>query len=151
MAIARIGGVDYNIQELNFIAIERAWPFIEEAMITADPMKGPAAGIRIVAAGIMEQENFDQTKFDIPAEEQNPTTIFDAVTYFLKKKLKATEISAIKDCVIKITEEAGLVGEEGEDKGAMEPLPTSNLSTGTAPDTLPNSSQPDAREAVGTA
>lgn len=156
MAKVIIGGTDYEVPELNFVALERAWPFIEEAMTELDPMKGVSAGIHIIAAGLVEADNFDQATYGIKPEDLSPTRdredqIFELTAKFLKRKTKATEISGIRAAIIEISKEAGLEPEEGEGElaGAEEEAP--NLSPETSTHTSPNSSQPVAKEEAGTA
>src|SRR4051812_33097068 len=97
MAIVTVGGTEYEVPEMNFSALERAWPFVEQAMIAQDPMKGVAAGISIIAAGLLEAEHFDKTKFGIgPDEMLGEEQTFDRIVYFLKKKIKAKEIDGIR-------------------------------------------------------
>lgn len=153
MAKAVIGGKEYIIPELNFIALERAWPFVEIAITTLDPMKGPSAAISIIAAGLMEAEEFDPTDFGIEKEEKlNSDEVFDRVVHFLKKQLKSSEIQNVRECVNQITDEAGLTSEEDDPSGeAQAPEEEASPSTETAPATSPSSSLQDAREEAGTA
>jgi len=152
MAKVRIGGEDYTIPEMNFLAVERAWPFIEEAMISQHPMKGPSAALRIVAAGLMEKEDFDPLKFGFPedGDKDDEDLIFSSVTRFLKKQLKAKEIVEARKAVEQIIEEAGLQPAEGEE-GAVPGLETTSHSTETAVDTSQSSLPQDAKEEAGTA
>jgi len=152
MAQVKIGGVEYVIPELNFIALELAWPYIEEAMVTQDPMRGPSACISVIAAGLIESEHgFDRTKFDITEDEDlNAYQLFDRVVTFLKRKLKSSEISNVRLCVDQITTEAGLTdAEAGEAQAPAEETPI------PSPETAPASSQSslplDAKEEAGTA
>ena len=148
MALVTIGGTEYEVPEMNFIALERAWPFVEESMMTLDPMKGPAAGICIIAAGLMYAENFDPTKFGIEANENlGEDQTFDRVVRFLKKKLKAKELEQVRVAVNKINEEAGLEAQEGEAPLAVEE--GQNLSEETAQTTSPSLSPQDAVEETG--
>lgn len=156
MAKAIIGGTEYEVPELNFVALERAWPFIEEAMTALDPMKGVSAAIHIIAAGMVEADNFDQATYGIKPEDISPTKdrdeqIFELTAKFLKRKTKATEISGIRAAILEISKEAGLEPEEGEGvlAGVEEVAP--NLSPETSIPTSPNSSQPDAKEEAGKA
>lgn len=152
MAIVKIGGTDYEVPEMNFAALERAWPFVMEAMIVGpqDPMKGVSAGIKIIAAGLIEADHFDPTKFNIePGEMLGDEQLFDRVVYFLKKKIKAKEIDGIRKAVDQINQEAGLEPAPGE---AIEPLleqVRQNLSQETAPTSSPSSSPPDMKEEAG--
>ena len=151
MAKCIIGGVSYTVPELNFVALERAWPFIEESMLHQHPMKGPAAGLSVIAAGLCEDLNFDRAKFNIPDEEVlTDEEVFEAVTWFLKKKLKASEISNVATCMTEITEEAGLVPEEGEGLlSLVAKVGGESPSTETAPSSSPNSSPQDAKAEAG--
>ena len=113
MAKITIGEVEYFVPELNFYALERAWPFIETAMVSEglDPMQGPNAALRIIAAGIVEDENFQPETFNVTAKADNPDAIYEEVVLFLRKKLKARQIHSLKACIDTIIEEAGLMGE----------------------------------------
>lgn len=149
MAKVSIGGEDYIIPELNFAAVELAWPFIEEAMTTLDPMKGPSACIGVIAAGLLEAEDFDRSRFDIGEDEQlEPIEMVDRISKFLKKKLKAKEIGNVRRAVDQITEEAGLAPEEGEAQAPEEetPLPSPETAAASSQSSLPL----DAKEEAGT-
>jgi hypothetical protein len=149
MAQVTIGGIDYEVPEMNFAALERAWPFVEESMTTLDPMKGPSAGISIIAAGLMEADHFDKTKFGIGEEEMlGEDQIFERIVRFLKKKLKAKEIDQVRRAVDQINKEAGLEPEMGEAQPAL-PGTQETPSGETAQILSQNSSQQDAREEVG--
>ena len=155
MAIVKIGGTNYEVPELNFVALERAWPFIEEAMTALDPMKGVSAAIHIIAAGLIEADNFDPATYGIKPEGISPTRdredqVFELTAKFLKRKTKATEIPGIRAAIIEISKEAGLEPEEGEDE-PVEAEGTANLSPETSAPTSPSSLQPGAKEAAGTA
>lgn len=152
MAKAKIGGVDYEVPELNFIALEKAWPFIERAIITQDAMEGTSAGISIITAGLIEAEGFDKTRFDITEEEKLTwDDTFDRVSTFLKRKLKASEIEQVRLCVEQITEEAGLREESSGEAQAPARAEEETPSTETALDTSQSSLPLDAKEAAGTA
>lgn len=150
MAKITIGGQEHVVPELNFMALERAWPFVEEAMAYSgvDPMKGPLAALRIIAAGIMEDENFQPQRYSITATPDNPDEVHTQVVAYLRKKLKAKEIVNLKDCIDTILQEAGLGGEPGEDlenpqKKAESPSPE------TAAALSQSLLQPDAKAEVG--
>lgn len=146
--IVTIGGADYEVPEFNFAALERAWPAIEESLTSFDPIKAPAAGIRIIAAGIMEAENFDPSRFDIkPEENLGEDQTYERVVKFLKKKLLARELEDVRKNVLRIQEEAGL--EEAKTGELPAPVEVSP-STETAPPSSPSSSPLDMKEAVGT-
>jgi hypothetical protein len=151
MASAVIGGIKYEVPELNFIALEKAWPFIERAIITQDPMEGTSAGVSIIAAGLLEAEGFDPTGFGIAEDEKlSWDDTFDRVVIFLKRALKSGEIGNVRTCVEQITEEAGL--REDEPGEAQAPVEEEAIpSTETAPDTSQSSLPLDAREEAGTA
>lgn len=149
MATVIIGGIEYKVPPLNFVALERAWPSVEEAMFSIDPMKGPAAGIRIVAAGLCEAENFDKTQFGITTEENlDEEDTFERVVKFLKKKLLATELQEVRKCIDQITEEAGLESLSGEALSIL--MKEASPSPETAQDTSPSSSPPAVGEETGT-
>lgn len=162
MAKITIGGNDYSLPEMNFIAVERAWPFIEQAMATVHPMQGTSAALAVIAATLMEGPGFDPASFGIEANEQDAETGFprprdeDAIhqdlTKALKRRLKANEIGMVKVCLFEILEEAGF---EMKDPGSGEALAALGMemmspSPVTAQDMLPSSSQPDAKEEAGT-
>jgi len=155
MAKVIIGGADYEVPELNFVALERAWPFIEEAMTALDPMKGVSAAIHIIAAGLVEADNFDQSIYGIKPEDLDPRQdhedqVFTLVAKFLKRKTKATEISGIREAVVEISKEAGLEPKEGE-AYLVEEAETLSPSPETSAPMSQNLSQLDAKEAAGTA
>lgn len=145
MAKVTLGGEEYFIPEMNFLAVERAWPFIVVAMASQDAMAGAAAGISVIAAGIIEADEFKPERFNIdPAKSDlGPDYTFDQVNRFLKKKIKARDIASITACVNEMIKEAGLNEDEsGEAEGAM---PQTIPSTEIAAASLPNSSPPDAK------
>lgn len=150
MAKVTIGGTDYIVPELNFIALELAWPYLEEATTTLDPMKGPSACISVIAAGLIEAEDFDPSRFGIGEDEKlEPRETIERVSVFLKRKLKANEIDRVKTCLDDIMEEAGLVPAEGEAPAPGEE--TQHPSPETAAASSQSSLPLDAKEEVGTA
>lgn len=139
MAKVTIGGTVYEVPEMNFAALERSWPFVDKAMFSLDPMQGPSAGISIIAAGLMEADWFKPSEFGIKPEEMlGEEQVFERVTKFLKKKLKARELEQVRQAVNKICEEAGL---EEAKPGEPQPLlgAEKNGSTETAPNTSTSS------------
>jgi hypothetical protein len=149
MARVTIGGTEYEVPEMNFAALERAWPFVEESMITMDPMKSVKAGICIVAAGLLEADHFKKTDFGIEEDENlGETQTFDRMVLFFKKKLKATEISGVRAAVDQINKEAGLDADEGEALPVPQASP-GNPSEEIAPSSQQSSSLPDMKEAAG--
>ena len=153
MVIATIGGTEYQIGELNFIALERAWPGIELAMLTQDAMVAVSAALDVIAAGIMEEAYFkeadfgitDQTEFD-PYKDRDDQ-VHKHIVRFFKRKCKASEIESVRKALTEITKEAGLEAPEGEaGKGPAE----GSLSTDPSTTSSPNSSPPELKEEVGT-
>lgn len=152
MAKVTIGGIEYLVTELNFCALERAWPFIDKAMSTnilTDPLGGPAAAIMVIAAGLVEEESFNPANFGITPEEQlNEDQIFHRVGAFLKKKLKSTEINLVRECLEDIIKEAGLEAAPGE--ALEDPLTEEeNLLLATAQASSQSSLPLDAKEEAG--
>lgn len=134
MAKVTIGGTTYEVPELNFIALERSWPFMEIAMTSLDPMKGVAAGISIIAAGLLETDNFDPAAFDIKPEDLSSTEdrdeqVFARVVKFLKRKTTAMQIEGIRAAVLEISKEAGLEPTEGELVEGTEKAPNPLMET----------------------
>lgn len=155
MAQVTIGGKDYVIPEMNFLAIERAWPYVVEATETLDPMKGPSAALAVFAAALMEVEPFNPADYEVPEGVEGDTRIHMAITRFFKKKLKGNELGSIKTAMFEVLKEAGLEVTEGEAmaavKAALEPgMEEQNPSLETAPDTSQSSLPLDAREDPGT-
>lgn len=153
MATILIGGVNYELPEMNFLAIERAWPYVVEASESLDPMKGPAAALGVFAAALMEAEDFDPANFNVDPSIQSDTRIHLEVTKFLKKKLKGSELYRVKNTMFEMLKEAGLEVTEGE---AIQSLAEALLATPenssleTAQDTSLSSSLLGAREGLGT-
>lgn len=156
MATAIIGGKEYIVPPLNFAALERAWPFIEEAMMTADPMVGTSAGLSIIAAGLIEREDFDPKENGVKSFEKvydpeiHAEEVFEPVVACLKRRLLASEISHVREAVDKITQEAGLEPAAGEAQEAAL-AEAGSLSEETAQSSLLNLLQPDAKEGAGEA
>ena len=118
MAKIRIGEETYTIPELNFMALERSWPYIEIAMVTGgnDPMQGPGAALRIIAAGIVEDPNFQPDRFNVTAKPDDPDAVYEQVVFYLRKHLKARQMQNLQPCIDQIIEDAGLLGKaEGSD------------------------------------
>lgn len=134
MAKITIGGEDYTIPELNFEALQRAWPYIEASMVAdaRDPMSGPNAALRIIAAGICEDENFNPERYKVTAGADDPDAIYEQVVLFLRKKLKAREMEKLAPCVDQIIEEAGLMPPTPADADTVGNGETLNHSTETA-------------------
>lgn len=153
MAQITIGGKEYLIPEMNFLAIERAWPFVMKATETVELMTGVSAALSVIAAGLMEAEDFNPADFDATPGDRD-AVVLDRVVYFFKKNLKGNEIGIVRDTMFQILKEAGLEVTEGEALAALAAaaglkLPET-LSPETAPDTSLNSLPLDAREEAGT-
>lgn len=156
MATVTIGGTAYHCAEMNFIAAELAWPHIARAMVAQDPIQAVSAGIHVIAACIQEGENFNPADFGFTEEEceliKKNDYLADAVNsgiaVFLKRKMKALEIPAIRQAISDITEEAGLLPDKGEDEQAAPDL--TSAGTETAPNSSQSSLPPESREVAGT-
>ena len=155
MAKVTIGGVEYHCPEMNFLAVEVAWPHVARTMITQDPIQAVGAGVHVVAACLQEQEEFDPKQFGFNDEQienlpkMSRQDINDLVAHFLKKKMKAGEIPNIRGAVEQIIEEAGLLPDQGEGEKSESEDPTSP-GTETAPSSSVISSPPESREVAGT-
>lgn len=158
MAQITIGKIEYDLPEMNFLAIERAWPFIQEATAALDPMQAVSASLAVFAAAIMEGEDFDKTRFNIPKEVVSDFSIHNEVTRFFKKKLMGNELDRVKTTMFDLLKEGGLEITEGEilqslaDAQAeiVEEEAMALLSQETALDTSPSSSRQDAKAEAGT-
>lgn len=149
MATITVGGNSYPIPEMNFLSVERAWPFIEEATTTLDPMKGPAAGLAVIASAMMEHINFDPKDFEIPPTAVGDEEVHSALTRWLKRNIKASEMAVVKDTMLEVLKEAGLEVTEGELEKVTESLTDQSPSTETAPDLSQSSSPPELKEDPG--
>lgn len=154
MAQVIIGGTTYEVGELNFVSLDRAWPHIEMAMATADPMIGASAAFGVIAAGIMEEDYFKPETFGIEVDKldefrDRDNQIHELVVKFLKRKTKASELGGVREALESIIEEGGLKKDEAT--GELEPSEeAANLSTVTSTPSSPNSSQPELKGVVGT-
>lgn len=169
MATLTLGGIDHVLPEMNFLALERAWPYVDLAMSTMDPIAGTNAAFGVIAACIMEAEGFDGSRWGIEMtiteelpewegggeDTRKRTTwpkdlnkVHAELTNVLRRKLKAREIGTVKLVMFEILKDAGIDFESvatGEVPGAE-----ASPSQETAPDTSPSSSLPDVREEAGT-
>lgn len=145
MAKFTIGGRQFLIGELNFLAVERAWPYILDAMVSQDPIKGVGAGLHVLAAGIMEQDDFKPADYGLDETPHSDNEIFFQVSRWLKKHCRAGEIGEVKDAVLQIIEESGLT-EEGE----LKAVPSLNLGTETSDPSSQSSSPPESKAVPGT-
>lgn len=153
MANITIGGNEYDIPEMNFLAVELAWPHVLEATNVLDPVRGTSAALAVIAAAIQQADYFDPANFNI--EVKGDREIHQAFSYYLKKQLKATEIGRVKETMFEILKEAGLEVTEGEAVAALmaalgPETEDQNPSPETAPDTSSSSSPPDAKGEAGT-
>lgn len=132
MAQVTVGGTSYQIPVMNFVALERAWPYIKESSIQIDPIKAVDTAIHIIGAALVEADDFNPTLYGItlplPTGVNPEDFIFSGVVKFLKKKTIATEIENIRQAVESIVREAGLEASEGEldpagDQEAPNPSP----------------------------
>lgn len=144
-----IGGRQYDLPEMTFAAVERAWPYVEEATAAFDPIKGTAAGLCIIASTLIEAEDFDKTRYGMTEADEmlSVSEQFDRVVYFFKKQLKAKEIGQVKDAVLSILTDADLIKED-DSSGEVE-AGTENPSTETVPASSPSSLPQGVREEVG--
>ena len=154
MATITIGGTNYEVPEMNFLAIERAWPFVLEATTELDPIAGAGAAISVIAAGIMEADYFKPSDFNI-GDDVPDKEVHQKLSYYLKKQLKATELVNVKDTMLEVLKEAGLEVTEGEAIAASTAAPETaagspSLSPETAPDTSSSSLPQDAKGEAGT-
>lgn len=151
MAEFLLQGKKYTVDEMSFEAVERAWPYLTEAMANQDPIAGVTAGIAVIAASVMEQDWFKPEIFEleVPTELfENPDDhIHRALCKKMKRMLKSSEIGAIRLCVIEMTKEAGLMPETGEP--LPEPVAPLTLGTGTSTELSPNLSQPESKVDAG--
>lgn len=160
MAKITIGGVEHTIDEMNFVAVEMAWPFIEQAMATVHPIAGTNAALAVIAAGLMESEGYDCQKWDIEPTgiddegkswPRHPSLIHIDMTERLRRKLKANEIGSVKLCLFDLIREAGFdMATAGELQLTAEEEAVNHLME-TATSTSPSLSQPESREVAGTA
>lgn len=156
MAIIQIGGKNYVLPEMNFLAIERAWPYVVQATETLDPLTGPSAALAVFAAALMEADDFKLSDYGIPEDTTGDARIHGAVTRYLKKQLKGSELVHVKETMFDLLKEAGLEVTEGEATAALAaaletPAEEATVSLETVVDTSPSSSQPESREEAGIA
>ena len=152
MAELIAGDKTYIIPDLNFVALELAWPYVQESTVAVTPISGISASIMVIAAGLITKEDFDPTEFEIPKDIKSVKTQHAMVGAFLKRKIRAKDAAAVKDCFMQVLEEAGLEVSEGEMLQILEEVKgmVANPSTGTAQATLSSSSPQDAKEGAGT-
>lgn len=166
MAKVTIGGKGYTIPEMSFAAVELAWPFIEQATETIHPVQGTKAAIGVIAAGLLESDDFNPELFGLDPmlhlnvgedESGEPKTVdhpkdravlHDELMKYLLRGLKAKEAGAIKLCLFEILEEAGFeMAIPGELPAAVEAaIPSPAIAVPTSA----NSSQPASKEDAGT-
>lgn len=138
-----IGNRKYDLPEMNFAAVERAWPWVEQATVLLDPIKGTGAGLRIIAACLIEDENFDRAAYGMNKPEDMTLAmdeVFEHVTYHFKKKLKANQIEQVRDAVMAILKDADLLQEaddnpSGEAEAGATRLP--EIAPASSPSLLP--------------
>lgn len=152
-----VGGKEYTVPELNFYAVERAWPLIVQSMESMNPMVAASAGLDALVAGIVEDEHFrpgtvgleyeGPVNGDYSPEERE--VFFQQLSRRFKRQLKAKEMGGISLAINELVAEAGLLPEAGEPLNPEE-IPAS-LSPGTAADTSQSSLPLGAAEETGTA
>lgn len=146
MAKVTIGDKDYIVRELNFIAIEKCWATIQKTMIEMDPIQAVGSAVEIIGAALQEEPEFKREDFGIDENAVlQPSEIDAAVARFLKRQLKAGQISAVQHSLDQIIEEAGLRPPEGE---ALSP--GASPGTETLTQSLLSSSRQDAKAGTGT-
>lgn len=139
MATLTVGGKEHNVPEMNFLAVERAWPYVVDATAQFDPIKGSSAAIAVIAAAMFEDEAFDRAVWDI--DEHLPEDLaFEALVKTMKRRMKAVEISSAKETMLKILEEGGLQVTEGEILQSLGLL-TEQVEDGSSPGTAADTSQ----------
>jgi hypothetical protein len=152
MAKVKLGGKEYLISELNFIALEKAWDAIEVFMedATINPVKACGLAVKVIAAAVQEEPEFDRAQFGITADEVLTPEEQDArIELFFKKQVKGPELPELQVSVMEIMEEAGLMAAEGELLAAMKAMKELKSSMVTSAASLPSSSPPESREEVG--
>jgi hypothetical protein len=149
MAKVTIGGKEYLIGELNFIALRKSWSAID-AFMEADsvnPIKGAEVSLKIIAAAVQEEEYFKREDFGIAADLiLKPSEVDEFVEEYLARQMKASEVSGVQFVIFDIMKEAGLAGEPGEIQAALETLSSLVTLMGSSP----NLSQPESKVEVGT-
>ena len=122
-----IGATQYQVDEMSFSALERAWPHIEYATTASDPITSVSAAIHVIAAALLESEGLNLQAFEIEVDTTSATAAarddlyFYRMVDFLKKKLKASQIEQVREGLVLILREAGLEEKtEDEDKDAGE-------------------------------
>jgi hypothetical protein len=144
-----LGGKEFLVPELNFAALERCWPSINEAMWQADPIRSANCGLTIIAAGLMEADDFDAEKYGGNNGRSEEDTLAD-IQRFLRKTMKAKDLASLGSYVNEIVKEAGVI-DENPPKVAAEATEEENPLTVIAQELLPSLSQPDAKVGAGTA
>lgn len=149
MAKVKIGGKDYLISELNFVALRKSWSAIDVFMESdsVNPIKGAEVSLKIIAAAVQEEEGFKREDFGIDPELiLTSAEVDELVEEYLAKQMKANELSGVQFVIFDIMKEAGLAGEPGEIQKALETL----SSLATLMGSSPNLSQPELKVGVGT-
>jgi len=170
MAKITVGTIEHQIDDMNFIAVELAWPYIEIAMSTVHPIAGTNAALAVIAAGLMESEGFDAKDWDIDPTltEELPGDTPDApkrikkwpkpvegihieMTNMLRRRLKASEMASVKLVLFEMIEQAGFDIADTVSGGA---LPVEEATASPSPETVMpislNSSQPESKAEAGT-
>lgn len=152
-----LGDREYELPEMNFAALEMAWPFIEEALLSASPVTYPSAAVSILVCLWME----DEEGFDImapmwePVREKHKVDAdstyrhqFDSMVMFFKRSVKAAQVPQLREAIDLLLKDAQIIQDKepgsGEAQGAA---PLTETSTTSSPSSLPQ----DAKEEAGTA
>lgn len=113
MATFKCGGKEHVVPEMNFLAIERAWPFVLEATNSLDPIVGSSAAISVIAASMFEGLDFKRSDWGI-SEEIPDNLAFDNLVKSIKRTLKGNELGEVQSTMMQIMEEGGLQVSVGE-------------------------------------
>lgn len=152
MAKVTIGKNTYDVPELNFVALELSWPYMDDVIMAPNPIRAVGAGLFVIAAGLMQKPGFKPVNFGINVKKLDKKLDLDQqihwlVTKKLKTDLLASQTSNVTGVIMDIVEEAGMLPKQGEDeKGEDKSL---NPSTETSNPTSQNSSQPASKAARG--
>lgn len=154
MAKLTLGGKTYEISDMSFEAVERAWPYITAAISAQDPIAGVSAGLAVIAAAFIEEEWFKPEDFQLEpvAGFTNPQDqLFDLLRARLKRMLKAKDIGEVRLAVIETVREAGLLPKSGEDQLSPEQVEAMKLLGMETPTPLSqNSATTGLKEEAGT-
>lgn len=148
MAEVTIGKNTYDVPELNFVALELSWAYIDDVIMAPNPVRAVGAGLFVIAAGLMNKNGFKPENYGINTRKLDKKLDLEQqihwlVTKKLKTDLLASQISNVTMVIMEIVEEAGMLpkqgeGEKGEDKS---PNPSMETSSRTSPNSSPRASK----------